>query len=163
MKGLCILLCFLLLLSGCAGLPREAQVPAEPEEAPEPVIPPTAESHAHTAPEDNILPHENMGYCGNTITTAASWDGSWEASFWSSPSVRLTDLLLYLDYQDECCDCVPEYTVDTEFGQGYAISLSQGFARYEGAQVDLTQAQIDEISESLNQIQGEEAADFILS
>ena len=40
-----------------------------------------------------------------------------------------------------------EYTVDTEFGTGYEINLTEGFARYEKGQAELTQAQIDTIAE----------------
>ena len=52
-----------------------------------------------------------------------------KVSFWYDDSVALTDLLLYLDYSGEVCTCLPEYSVDTEFGAGYGVSLTGGFAR----------------------------------
>ena len=76
----------------------------------------------HPAEENNIVAHEQEGYCGNTITTIQCHledGGNWEKSFWGDDSVVLTDLLLYLDYKDDICTCIPEYTVDTEFGERY--------------------------------------------
>ena len=63
-------------------------------------------------------------------------------------SVTLTDILANLDYkQGKTCRCMAEYTVDTEFGLGYEINLTEGFARYKKGQADLTQEQIDTIAE----------------
>ena len=71
----------------------------------------------------------------------------WEASFAGSDSVALTDLLRYLDYSGDICRCLPEYNVDTEFGKGYGINLTEGYARYDGGQTPLTEEQIEQIGE----------------
>ena len=101
---------------------------------------------------NNVVEHEEFGYCGNTITTIAykyfgkGDDKSWTKSFMGGNSVALTDLLRHLDYKEGICRCLPEYTVDTEFGTGYGINLTEGYARYNGSQVSLTAEQVKEIS-----------------
>lgn len=107
---------------------------------------------------DNVTAHEAAGYCGNTITTVSrenrAWDEPWEASFWGDDSVALTDLLRHLDYSGDICRCLPEYSVDTEFGTGYGVSLTAGYARCDGGQAELTEAQVKQIREILER-QGE--------
>ena len=111
-------------------------------------------SHIHTLHEgDNILEHDPVGYCGNTITTVSytpfgqKEKEAWETSFWGDKSVALTDLLLHLDYSEGICRCKPEYTVDTEFGKSYGLNLTDGYARYEDAQVSLTAEQLEMVRE----------------
>ena len=87
-----------------------------------------------------------VGYCGNTQTTLHIGDK--EYTFMYGNSVTLTDILLNLKYDPmRICRCRPEYTVDTEFGKGYGINLTAGYARCDKGQADLTQEQIDTISE----------------
>ena len=113
------------------------------------------EDHSHqTAEADNIVPHEQMLYCGNTVTkiSAEPWagDGDWEASFWGDDSIALTDLLLHLDYQEGICRCLPEYNVTTEFSEEpYGVNLTEGYARRGDSQVDLTQEQVELIRDIL--------------
>ena len=121
--------------------------------------------HDHTlSTEDNIVEHEKAGYCDNTVTkisreTRMSRE-SWEVSFDGSDSVVLTDLLLYLDYSDGICRCQPEYNVDTEFGTGYGINLTEGYVRHDGGQVSLTAEQLETIQDiferQVSMAQGEE-------
>lgn len=127
---------------------------AAPENTPE-NVPDKDEGDAHSpapAEADNILPHDPAGYCGNTVTTV-KFDGigtaeeKWEKSFWGDESVRMTDLLLFLDYSEDICRCLPEYTVDTEFGEGYGINLSESYVRHDGHQVTLTEEQTAELRE----------------
>lgn len=85
------------------------------------------------------------GYCGNTQTTVY-FNNSKKYTFMDGESVTLTDILLNLDYKKEkMCKCRPEYTVDTEFGQGYGINISQSYARFENGQADLTKEQAEKI------------------
>ena len=87
-----------------------------------------------------------VGYCGNTQTTLHIGDK--EYTFMYGNSVTLTDILLNLNYDPmRICRCRPEYTVDTEFGKGYGINLTAGYARCDKGQADLTQEQIDTIAE----------------
>ena len=87
-----------------------------------------------------------VGYCGNTQTTLHIGDK--EYTFMYGNSVTLTDILLNLKYDPmRICRCRPEYTVDTEFGKGYGINLTAGYARCDKGQADLTQEQIDTIAE----------------
>lgn len=110
----------------------------------------------HPSEEDNIVVHEPTGYCGNTVTTIRRHPGngeeSWEKSFWGDDSVALTDLLLYLDYKDDICKCMPEYTMDTEFGEGYGINLTESYARYGDKQTALTEEQVKEIREIIERV-----------
>lgn len=115
-----------------------------------------ADAHSHTAFNgNNIIEHEFVGYCGNTRTniSLANIEGGEpiSLSFWGEDSVALTDLLRYLDYNEDICKCVPEYHVDTEFNfdGGYDISLTGHYARCNGRQVNLTQEQVDLIYEIL--------------
>lgn len=104
--------------------------------------------HAH-APltGDNTVEHDQALYCGNTVTTVSRETGpeGEPASFWGDDSVALTDLLLYLDYSGPVCKCLPEYTVDTEFGTGYGVNLTEHYVRHDGGQVSLTAEQAEEI------------------
>lgn len=123
--------------------------------------------HDHTlSTEDNIVEHEKAGYCYNTVTKISreSQMGgeAWKVSFEGSDSVVLTDILLYLDYSDGICRCQPEYNVDTEFGTGYGINLTEGYVRHDGGQVSLTAEQLELIQgifdRQVSIAQGEEKA-----
>ena len=97
------------------------------------------------------------GYCGNTITTVRCGGGlegeEWVKSFWGSPSVELTDLLLYLDYSGDICRCLPEYVVETEFSDtAYGVNLTAGYVRHDGGQVSLTEEQVSLIESIIDQI-----------
>ncbi len=89
-------------------------------------------------------------YCGNTQTTVYFQDGK-KYTFLSGNSVLLTDILRHLSYDPQkICRCLPEYTVDTEFGTGYGISLrDHGYVRCEKGQAELTQEQYDQIQSIL--------------
>lgn len=113
------------------------------------------EDHTHALSEgDNIVEHDQMLYCGNTVTTVSRETGPedepWETSFWGSDSVELTDLLLYLDYSGPVCKCLPEYNIDTEFGTGYGVNLTEGYVRHDGGQVSLTAEQAEKIQTILD-------------
>lgn len=138
------------------------QKPENPEPIPQPlpeVQPPEEEEtqpeHA-PATEDNIVPHEEVGYCGNTVTTVScrriTKDGvdSWEKSFIGGDSVYLTDLLSYLDYSDDICKCLPDYTVTTEMGTSYGVSLTDGYARCGDGQTQLTEEQLQRVTEIID-------------
>ncbi len=84
-----------------------------------------------------------VGYCGNTQTTI-HFDSTNSYTFMFGNSVTLTEILRRLEYAPEnLCRCMCEYTVDTEFGLGYGINLTEGFARYGNGQAALTQGQIE--------------------
>lgn len=116
---------------------------------------PEEEDHSQPSQADNIVPHEPVGYCGNTITTVRRndrlVDSPWEASFWGGDSVALTDLLIHLDYSGDICRCLPEYYVKTEFSEEeYGVNLSDSYVRYHGGQVKLTREQADLIRDILD-------------
>lgn len=108
------------------------------------------DDHGHEAAEkEQTVEDPYSGYCGNTMTTI-SLDGT-EYTFAGSDSMYLTDLLLNLAYDpDKLCDCMSEFTVKTEFGGPYGVNLSQGYARYDGGQADLTKEQIEVIRNILS-------------
>lgn len=101
------------------------------------------EDHGHqVAQTAQTVDTPITGYCGNTWTTLHIGDEKYQFMFGNS--VTLTDILVNLDYDPmKVCRCKPEYTVDTEFGTGYGINLTQGYARCEKGQADLTQTQIE--------------------
>lgn len=106
---------------------------------------PTESTDIHTPAETpNMLEGAGEGgYCGNTVTDVTKDDKTF--SFWGSDSVALTDMLLYLDYNEAICQCPIEFTVNTKFGSGYEINLTQFFVRHNDLQVSLTQEQADTI------------------
>lgn len=105
--------------------------------------------HHHSPGRGHGPGHGGAAYCGNTVTTVSFHpmgsreDERWTASFWGADSAALTDLLRRLDYSGGLCRCLPEYTVDTEFGSGYGISLAEGYVRYGDGQSDLTAGQLE--------------------
>lgn len=109
----------------------------------------TGDDHEHRAAENPQTDDDPVsGYCGNTITTIIL-DGK-EYTFTGSDSVNLTDILINLKYDPmRICDCLPEFTVRTEFGEPYGVNLSQGYARCQDGQADLTKEQIEQIREIL--------------
>lgn len=104
------------------------------------------EEHTHqTASEPQTVDDPVEGFCGNTATTIYL-DGE-AVTFMYDESVTLTNILINLAYDPEkVCDYLPEYTVDTEFGKGYGINLTEGYVRCEKGQADLTAGQIGQIS-----------------
>lgn len=88
-----------------------------------------------------------------TAITTVHLDGR-DYTLSGTDSVTLTDILCNLDYDPQkICDCMPEFTVDTEFASGCGINLTESYARTSSGQVDLTEdqaAQIREILERLN-------------
>ena len=138
----------LLLLTSCAA-PTEEPRPAEAEAAPN-----GTQEEASTAPEelDGHTPAEEpqtvgdpvSGYCGNTVTEV-TLDGE-TYSFWGDDSVALTDIVINLAYDpDRICRCPPEFTVDTEFGDGYGVNLTSHYVRCEEGQAPLTAEQAETI------------------
>ena len=108
------------------------------------------DDHAHApAEEPQTVDDPVTGYCGNTMTTIIL-DGK-EYTFMGTDSVNLTDILINLSYAPEkICDCISEFSVKTEFGEPYGVNLSQGYARCEEGQADLTEEQIEKIREILD-------------
>lgn len=106
--------------------------------------------HGHEAADNPQTVEDPVtGYCGNTITVI-HLDGR-DYAFEGSDSVRLTDILINLKYDpDKLCDCMAEFTVKTEFGDPYGVNLSQGYARCDDGQADLTKEQIETIWAVLN-------------
>lgn len=153
MKRVLICLCLMLVLSACRTSPYTADGGVSSNNV-EPVA-----DHSHTSFEgDNVVEHDMIGYCGNTVTTVrcaqmGEQDENWERSFWGGTSVGLSDMLRWLDYKDEICRCLPEYYVKTEFSNSeYGVNLTQGYVRYEGKQTQLTAEQKDSLQGIFNEI-----------
>lgn len=129
-------LCIAVLLSACG----------EADEAPS-----VPKGHLHSpAATPQTVEDPYVGYCGNTRSTVYFKNGK-SHTFMYGGSVTLTDILLNLDYsEDALCDCEAEYTVDTEFGLGYEVNLTQSFARFDGGQASLTEDQIKEVRKIIN-------------
>lgn len=146
-------------------LPMGGMSSSLPEETPEEI---SGEIHAPNE-GDNVIPHEPNYYCGNTITTVRYTGGvggpaegteEWEHSFWGSPSVELSDLLLFLDYSGDICRCLPEYEVVTEFSDTpYGVNLTDAYARHDGKQVSLTEEQVSLIQGIVDEIAAGEAGE----
>lgn len=162
MKRYLSVVCSLILalaLVSCGA--RAAGGASEPDILPEVSVPVESSSqsgepdHSHQQAEaDNIIPHDPVGYCGNTVTRVSpeprTSGEDWKASFWGGDSVALTDLLVFLDYSGDICRCLPEYYVDTEFSEEpYGLNLSSGYARHGEGQAELTEEQVELIRDIL--------------
>ena len=108
------------------------------------------DDHSHTlAEQPQTVDDPVTGYCGNTMTTIVL-DGK-EYTFMGSDSVNLTDIVINLDYDpNRICNCLPEFTVKTEFGDPYGVNLNQGYVRCDEGQADLTSEQVAKIQEILD-------------
>lgn len=113
--------------------------------------PTTIQDHTHTpAEESQTIQGSNVGYCGNTLTTL--WIEDQGYTFMGSDSVWLTDLVSNLEYDPEkVCKCRPDYTVETEFGETYGVSLS--YVRCEDGQADLTEGQMERLCQILQRLE----------
>ena len=106
------------------------------------------------AAEPQTVADPVTGYCGNTVTEV-TLDGE-TYSFWGDDSVTLTDIVINLDYDPEAvCRCLPEFTVDTEFGDGYGVNLTESYVRCEAGQASLTVEQAEAIREIVERNCGE--------
>ena len=154
MKRILIVCALLALLLTACGGERKTQEPSQ-EDLPESI--PTSlkmenpsdseEEHSHQPAETAQTVEDPVsGYCGNTVTSVRSWPDWEEVSFWGSDSVTLTDIVINLDYDpDAVCRCAPEYRVDTEFGDGYGVNLTEAYARCDAGQAPLTTEQVEAI------------------
>ncbi len=107
------------------------------------------EVHAPAA-EPQTAEDPVSGYCGSTVTEVTL--GGKTYSFRGGGSVALTDIVVNLAYDPEAvCRCLPEFTVDTEFGDGYGVNLTESCVRCEAGQAPLTAEQVETIREVLEQ------------
>ncbi len=114
------------------------------------------DGHPHTvADTPQTVSDPYVGFCGNTQTTVY-FNGKSSGAFMYGDSVYLTELLLNLDYDPKkLCKCRPEYTVDTEFYQGYGINLTDGYARCDKGQAELTESQVEKVRQIVYNIFGD--------
>lgn len=102
------------------------------------------EPHEHTAGQ----PHTSTGTqvtCGNTVATVFGDRESWAFSLTGDDAVILTQLLLDLPYSEETCRCMAEHFIKTEFG-AFEVNLTQGFARGEKGQAQLTAEELETVT-----------------
>lgn len=58
----------------------------------------------------------------------------------------LTELLKSVSYNPNfVCKCLPEYTVELEDGSAYGVHLSEGYARCDAGQANLTEQQVEKL------------------
>lgn len=104
---------------------------------------------------NNIIEHEKIGYCGNTITYVEynnNGETEWTSRFEGNHSVALTDLLTFLDFKEDACGCklLSWYTVRLENGNEYTVSINQSFVRFGDKQVQLTKEQLDTVIDAFD-------------
>ena len=106
-------------------------------------------AHCLLPAEPQTVENPVTGYCGNTVTEVKLDGETW--SFWGGDSVTLTDIVINLAYDPEAvCRCLPEFTVDTEFGDGYGVNLTENYVRCEAGQALLTAEQTEMIRDILD-------------
>ncbi len=85
-------------------------------------------------------------YC-RTVQTTIYFENGEQFSFTGEDSVTLTDILTNLKYdKNKLCKCLPEYTVETEFGTCYGVRLSgDEYARCDEGQAAFSDEQASEV------------------
>jgi len=87
--------------------------------------------------------------CGSEVMTlkyrGASAEYLWQHSFMGVESAAATYILRNLEYTEDICKCLPEYEVESEFGD-FGVSLKESYARQGQKQAKLTEAQISELT-----------------
>ena len=135
-----------------------AEAPDRENAAPESAAPALGEAKADR-PDDDHAPADEpesangaeTGSCGNTSVTV-TLDGS-AHTISGSDAVTLTAILENLDYDPQSiCNCLAEFTVETEVGTEYEINLTEYFARCDTWQAALTQKQADAIREIVQRL-----------
>lgn len=112
----------------------------------------TGRTHAPT--EEMAQRDAVNGDYGNTAVTV--YIGGEAHTIWGSDAIALTDILENLPYDPEkICNCITEYTVDTESAQSYEINLTERCVRSADGQADLTEAQAQTIREIVERLKGE--------
>lgn len=108
--------------------------------------------HTHApADEPETTGGTEDGYCGNTSATV-TLDGS-AHTIPGSDAVTLTAILENLDYDPQSvCNCLAEFTVETEVGTEYEVNLTEYFARCDAGQAALTRKQADAIREIVQRL-----------
>lgn len=131
-------LSLLLIIAGCSD--ADSHIEFKPSAEPS-----GTQAHGHQAPsEPQSVADPQYATCGNTLTTLHLNGKSY--SFMYGNSTTLTNILNNLSYDpDRICDCLPQFTVDTEFGTGYGIHLDQAYVRCDRGQAALTQEQVETI------------------
>lgn len=105
--------------------------------------------HSHRFAESAEDKKSTAAYCGNMLTTVYLDEVNFTLA--GSDSVRITDILIHLDYDPEAvCRCMAEFTVDTETLTGIQVNLIQAFARCEKGQAALTEEQAETIRSIIN-------------
>ena len=65
-------------------------------------------------------------------------------SFIADKSADMVEILMNLKYEKaKLCNCLPEYKIDIGFETHYGINLTEGYARCDKGQADLTKKQIE--------------------
>ena len=110
------------------------------------------DDHTHApADEPESANGTDTGSCGNTSVTV-TLDGS-AYTLSGSDAVTLTAILENLDYDPQSvCNCLAEFTVETEVGTEYEVNLTEYFARCDAGQAALTQEQADTIREVIERL-----------
>ena len=135
-----------------------AEAPDRENAAPESAAPALGEAKADRPDDDHAPAGEpettggtENGYCGNTSATV-TLDGS-AYTLSGSDAVTLTAILENLDYDPQSiCNCLAEFTVETEVGTEYEVNLTEYFARCDAGQAALTRKQADAIREIVQRL-----------
>lgn len=105
--------------------------------------------HEHTAGQPHTATDTQV-ISGNTVATIFGDRESWGFSLTGDEAVNLTQLLLDLPYSEETCRCMAEHSIKTEFGI-FEVNLTQGFARCEKGQAQLTPQELETLTQIIAQ------------
>lgn len=103
----------------------------------------SAAGHSHEIISRPGSDSTQIALCGNSITRISDPSGREICSFYSGDSAKIYGILLGLKFEEHSlCECSPEYTVTLEGCENYYLSITKGFVRYEGLQVQLSEEQL---------------------
>ena len=135
-----------------------AEAPDRENAAPESAAPALGEAKADRPDADHAPADEpesangtETGSCGSTSVTVTL--GGSAHTIPGSDAVTLTAILENLDYAPQAiCNCLAEFTVETEVGTEYEVNLTEYFARCDAGQAALTRKQADAIREIIERL-----------
>lgn len=91
------------------------------------------------------------GVCGN-LSISIYRPGLKEQSkveIYGNDAIVLTNFLNYIEYNEESCRCMPEYTIETMFGT-YGLNLSCPCVRFGDYQRGLTGMQVSDLKKIIS-------------
>lgn len=135
-------------------MPEEARDEMSPAEtmtpSAEPASPGEGHNHGFAGEENGSIPETAYSGNGNVVL----YTGDQTVTLTGRDAAAASEILDSLPYGPELvCRCAGEFTVDTEMRKGIQVNLTEGFARCEQGQANLTREQAKTLQDILDGLQ----------